>query len=143
MTEFWRIVLSGAISSCGLLCSAVYLLGQVGGPAQAQPWWIRMDTAEGALRRKRRRHMGMALVALLSVAFFIGVNFFNPADAPAAYLAFWMLVALMLLWLCLLAFGDILQTRRQARILRIRAQDELCKALPGQAQSSASGADCP
>ena len=97
MAEFWPAVVSGMISGCGLLCSAVYLLSQLGGADAPPPWWIRLDTVEGGLRRTRRRHMGMALVALLSVFFFIGVNFFDPADAPVAYLAFWMLLALLLL----------------------------------------------
>lgn len=141
MAEFWTAVVSGAISGCGLLCSGVYFLGQAGGQDQRPPWWIRMDTAEGALRRTRRRHMGMALVALLSVFFFIGVNFVDPTDKPAAYLAFWMLLSMLLFWLCLLALSDMLQTRRQWRILQAQIREELRRALPEQGESSATGAD--
>ena len=112
MAEHFVWIFSGAVSLCGLLCVALYAW-TVTRPAAAQStWWDRLDTLDGVLRRRRRRHLGMAIVTLLSIAFFPGTLFLKPATVPIPYLTYWTLMSLLALWLCLLAFSDVLHTRR-------------------------------
>ncbi len=44
-------------------------------------------------------------------------------------MAFWAVISLLLLWLCLLALSDILQTRHRWRVLQRDVQEELRQAL--------------
>ena len=119
-----------AISGSGLLCSGSYLLREVAGESDLASWWFRLDSTEGALRRKLRRHLGMAVVALLSIFFFIGINFVDPRVAtPVAYLAYWIVILLLLVWLCLLAFNDLRHTRALVRRLRRQRVDQMNQLL--------------
>ncbi len=104
------------------LFSVVGLLGAV--------WYIRQS-----LRRRRAirlrdgdagasaamfvdrpgRRLAAAIVGLVSVMFFCGVNFLDAKAAPLTYMVFWCVMAVMLLWLCGLALADMLHTRRLVR----------------------------
>lgn len=109
-----QLILSGAISTVGLVC-AVWLWRQAAGPKSA--------SRNELLRGDRPwRRLGAALVALVAVAFFAGTNFLKPDRAPRAYIAFWCVVLVLIVWMCILALVDarytirmgVQQLRRQA-----------------------------
>ena len=58
------------------------------------------------------RRLGAAICGLVSVMFFVGVNFLDSKREPVTYLVFWIVVFLLILWLCLLVGIDILRTQR-------------------------------
>lgn len=130
MSDIGQLFMTAAISGSGLLCSGSYLLREVAGEGDLASWWFRLDSTEGALRRKRRRHLGMAVVALLSIFFFIGINFVDPRVAtPVAYLTYWIVILLLLVWLCLLAFNDLRHTRALLQRLHRQRVDQMNRFL--------------
>ncbi len=65
------------------------------------------------LRNERPwRRLGAALVALVAVAFFAGANFLKADQAPRVYLAFWCVVLVLIVWMCVLALVDARYTIR-------------------------------
>jgi hypothetical protein len=113
-----RFVISGLISALGLGCAAWYLIRAAtrAGSSASE------GKAAGSLGGHRPwRTLGAAICGLLAAAFFVGVNYLDARQSPGAYALFWILILLGVLWLCGLAFYDILYTRRQLR-RALRAQ---------------------
>ncbi len=83
---------------------------------QEQP----LDAREHDFHRRqfRRRMQTSAMLGLLAVAVFIGHWMTSPPLAPLAWLIFWGLVVLVVLWMGLLAMADLLVTRFHFRRLR-------------------------
>jgi hypothetical protein len=53
--------------------------------------------------------------------YFAGANFLSAERAPRQYVLFWLGIALMILWMCVLALVDALHTLKlKARHLRRR-----------------------
>jgi len=73
-------------------------------------WWEKVDTPQGVTRRRRRRQRGMVLMATISLALFLGINFMQPNRFPVEFALYWVMVLLMILWLCLLAVADVRHT---------------------------------
>ncbi len=75
-------------------------------------------------RRFRRRMQASGMMALIGLLLPIGdwVDLFRPA--PGWFAAYWGLVLLLVMWLFLLAIGDMVSTRAHAAVAlnRIKAQ---------------------
>ena len=114
--ETVRLIFSGLVCGLGVLCGSGQLL--CGRSNAATTAWERWDTPAGTERCRRRRRLGAAIVVLISLTFFLGVNFLSPGRSPVGYLIFWITTLLLVLWLCGLAMIDLLAIRRlQQRIL--------------------------
>ena len=88
---------------------AYFVLGRV--PDRAgETAWERIDTTAGLRRRAQRRHLGMALMAVVSLATFLGVEFMSTVQAPLAFITYWLIVLLLVLWLGALGLIDAWQT---------------------------------
>lgn len=77
--------------------------------SSAVPRWFE-DSEAGTARRRRRRNLGMAIVAMLSVGTFLGVNLMRPIEHPIAFVLYWLVIMLLVCWLCVLAVVDMLHT---------------------------------
>jgi hypothetical protein len=109
-----NLFLTGVVSGSGLIVSGLYLLNRLMHPDDSveRALWAKLDLPELYERRKRRRALGMANMALISVMFFFGANFLNPRVYPPLALLFWILLLVLLIWLCLLALVDLADVRR-------------------------------
>ncbi len=58
------------------------------------------------------RRIGAAICLLLSVMFVVGLYAVDVPASPKAYAAFWLIIMVLVLWLCVLAIKDVLHTRR-------------------------------
>ena len=97
----------------GLAVSGAYFVGLLRrkeNPAE-RALWTKLDLPELYEQRRRRRTLGMTIMALISVAFFLGANFINPQVRPRAALAFWLVLLILLVWLCGLALVDLADLR--------------------------------
>lgn len=69
---------------------------------------------------------------MISIVFFLGVNFVDHVNHPRSFAALWFVVLLMLLWLVFLAVADAIQILRE----RVSSMDNLrqrfLKELPSQ-----------
>ena len=104
-----KLIVSGLICGLGLLYGGFHLFRQAS--RGADEIWARWDTPTGAVRRRRRRRLGAAIIVTTSVAFFVGVNFLSPRESTPAFLLFWLVVLVLILWLYGLAVADLLATR--------------------------------
>ncbi len=75
-----------------------------------QTAWERIDTPAGLRFRARRRRLGMAIMAVVSVATFLGVEFLSTVEAPLAFVTYWFIVVLLVLWIGALGLIDAWQT---------------------------------
>jgi hypothetical protein len=121
-----QLIFSGVLSSMGLIC-AVWLWRQAPGSKSV--------SSNELLRGDRPwRRLGAALVALVAVAFFAGTNFLKAEQAPKVYVAFWCVVLVLIIWMCILALVDVRYT------LRLGAQ-QLRRQARGQSQDAAGDDD--
>lgn len=58
------------------------------------------------------RRLGAAICLLLSIMFVVGLYAVDVPANPKAYAAFWLIIMVLVLWLCVLAIKDVLHTRR-------------------------------
>lgn len=58
------------------------------------------------------RRLGAVLCVLLSIMFVVGAHAIDVPDRWRSYAAFWILMLILLLWLCGLALRDLWHTRR-------------------------------
>jgi hypothetical protein len=132
MADDWTLVGTAIVSGLGLLLVAGYTWARKTGMS-----WPARGLIEPEARSAchRRRGLGAALIAVISVAFFFGANFFDPHPRPVLFLVYWALVLLLLLWLLALAAVDIWQTHRQRR----RHQQRLAAAARHATESAAAG----
>ncbi len=128
--DLTRLVFSGTLCTLGLVFGVLHLLRRP--TAATMAVWEKWDTPAGAERRRRRRRLGAGIVVLISLAFFVGANFLSPDRSPLAYLIYWALVVLLVLWLCGLAMADIVAIRRVQR-----------RMLASMRQATSSRADDP
>lgn len=130
-----HLLLTGLVSGMGLIVSAVYFLGRLGAKDDSaeRALWAKVDLPELYDRRRRRRTLGMAMMALISVVFFFGANFLNPQVYPPLAVAFWAVLLVLLMWLCLLALADLGDVRRlRSRLHEATRQmlyDEMGKSM--------------
>lgn len=89
-------------------------------------------------RRRRRRTLGMTMMAVISVVFFIGANFVNPAPRPYVSLLFWVVLLILLAWLCVLALMDLADVGRLRRRLIRMTHDEIRKQLSACSRAAQS-----
>ena len=115
-----EFVVSALILGLGLSIAGVYLLLRRSLAATEPGWWDRLDTPEGVRIRAHRRSFGMVIVAVVSTATFVGINFLDPLSGPRQFGYYWLIVLLMVMWLCGLALADIRQTLCVHRRWRVR-----------------------
>lgn len=58
------------------------------------------------------RRVGAGICLVLAIMFVLGANLVDIPDRPRIYGAFWIVMLLLLLWLCGLAIKDLRYTRR-------------------------------
>ena len=116
-TEF---VFSALILGLGLSIAVAYVLVRRSSAATEPGWWDRLDTPEGVRKRAHRRSFGMVIVVVVSSATFVGIMALDPLSGPRQFGYYWLLVLLMVMWLCGLALADIRQTLRVHRRWRVR-----------------------
>ena len=134
MIEF---VVSALILGLGLSIAVAYVLVRRSWTATEPAWWNRLDTPEGVRNRAHRRSFGMVIVVVVSTATFVGINFLDPLSGPRQFGYYWLIVLLMVMWLCGLALADIRQTLRVHRRWRGRYSDApLKRYLQAQARSN-------
>ena len=109
-----KILFSIIVLSVGLLCAAVYLRKpRVTGSSRAariagdRPW----------------RRLGAAICLVLSIMFVLGLHFLDGDTSPKAYIVYWLIILLLVLWLCGVAFKDLMYTRRLIMRLRNELSD--------------------
>jgi len=112
-------VFTGLISGLGLVVPGVYFVGRLVNKdhSRDRALWAKLDLPEAYDRRRRRRSLGMAMMAVISVVFFVGANYMNPRLHPDLALLFWIVLLLLLVWLCVLAMIDLAEVRRLRRRL--------------------------
>jgi uncharacterized membrane protein len=122
-------LLTGAVSGLGLTVSAGYFLRRLikGDDPAARALWAKLDLADVYERRTRRRSLGMAIMALISVVFFVGANDLSPDSHPRVALLFWVVLLILLLWLCLLAFVDLAEARELRKRLLAASREMFFK----------------
>lgn len=115
-----EFVFSALILGLGLSIAVAYVLVRRSSGATEPGWWERLDTPEGVRIRARRRSFGMVIVVVVSTATFVGINALDPLSGPRQFGYYWLIVLLMVMWLCGLALADIRQTLRVHRQWRVR-----------------------
>jgi len=129
--EHWTIVdiwSSLAVSLFLLFCALGMMVMHVRGWRSVQAQGPEEDELGFRRRQFRRRMQSSAMLGLLAVAIFAG----QLIKSPALAIAFWGATLLLLVWVGLLAVGDILATkyhfgrvRRNYRIEQAKLEAEL------------------
>ena len=117
-------ILTGLISGLGLSVATLYLIGRLRqkDDSQDRALWAKLDMPEAYDRRRRRRALSMAIMALISVVFFIGANYLDPKPHPHVALLFWVVLLILLIWLCALAMIDLAEIRKLRTRLPLAAR---------------------
>ena len=58
------------------------------------------------------RRLGAAICVVVAVMFVLGIYLLDGKPPPRVFLAYWILVLVLVFWLCGLALKDIMHTRR-------------------------------
>lgn len=109
----WAWAFSVILCGMGAAAGLAYLWMARHGSAQEGVW--RRESEAAYARRVRRRRLGAALLAAVSVGFLAGTGWLDPHLAPLVYIIYWFLILVMLAWLVGLGLLDLLQTRRMFR----------------------------
>lgn len=146
----WPIVIEpGPRPVLELVVSIVVLAGGVGmallylrGPKAQQ---AAGRTAIGGYRPWRR--LGAAICLLISIMFVAGLYALNRDTPGKVFFAYWLILALLLMWLCALAVKDMAYTRKVLAAYRAGkiklsgepvSRDEAGNDRPGSSEDSAS-----
>ena len=69
------------------------------------------------------RELGAAVCLVLSIMFVAGVNLLDATSSPRLFMAYWLVMLVLVIWLCGLALKDIIHTRHAITTRRAREQD--------------------
>jgi hypothetical protein len=105
----------------------------------SSPIWMDGRYRTTLERRGRRRRLGLAVMGLVAAMFCLGLAFLDPQAAPRSFLLFWLVVSILLVWLCWLAVSDVLMTWRLKRQLDEQTHAHIQRLI--QAQVGADGSD--
>ena len=100
------VMVAAVVCGAGLIGSVAYLV-----------WWLRWrrgveSVSASPFDRRPWRPVGAALCGLISIWMFVGLYALT-WDNPIALALYWLLLLLLIVWLCLLAARDLLYTRRK------------------------------
>lgn len=112
-----------------------------GGPttSASSPAWMDARYRRALERRGRQRRLGLAVMGLVGTMFCLGLAILDPQAAPRSFLLFWLIVSVLLLWLCWLALSDVLMTWRLKRQLDKQTHAHIQRLI--EAQVGANGSD--
>lgn len=77
------------------------------------------------------RRLGAAICGFVGIVSFAGMLLLDWRSTPRLYMLFWVIVLLLVTWLCGLALTDILHTRNLLRIERARRRARLAAMIQG------------
>ncbi len=123
MSSTLEFIFSALICALGLSIAGAYFLLRRWLSQGGLAWWDRIDTPEGVRIRAHRRNLGMAIVAVVSGATFLGINHMDPMSFPVQFVYYWLIMLLLVFWLCVLGLADIRHTLRVHRNWRRRHSD--------------------
>ena len=105
-----KLLVSILILVGGLICSWLYLRRPTVTPL---PTSLPEDSPLRLIRADRPwRRVGAAICLILSVMFVLGVYLVDIPEHPRTYAAFWLVMMVLVVWLCVLAIKDVLYTRQ-------------------------------
>lgn len=124
------------------IAGAILAVALIGGSAFAIFWhrraWRRQeqrpdlsDEDRTFYHRQYRRRMQLSLMlGLCGAAVFVGTNVLSPKATPRLFIVCWCAILLLLVWITLLAAGDLLAIRNQTRrdLQHISDQQHLLRA---------------
>lgn len=84
------------------------------------------------------RRLGAGIVVVVAVMFVVGLYWSDGSHSPRAFAAYWLIMLLMVGWLCVLAAKDVLYTRRMIAVSR-DAKTDLDAAPDRDEEASAGG----
>jgi hypothetical protein len=109
-----KLLLSILVLAIAAACAWFYLRPPVGGT-------VPEDSPLRIIRGHRPwRRLGAAICLLVAVMYVLGVYLVDIPRHPRAYAAFWLVLMLLVIWLCVLALRDILYTRQAIAKWRAR-----------------------
>ncbi len=82
------------------------------------------DDRHFLLRQFRRRMQASGLLAIIGMMIPLGDVVRVFADSPGIFAAYWIIVLLLVMWMCMLAMGDMASTKAHTTVAlnRIRAE---------------------
>ena len=113
-----KLLISILIVAAGLAVGWLYL---------RKPPLRRAPGAAPAADDRPWRRVGAAICILLAVMFVAGIYLLDEDRKPGAYVAYWLVMMALVLWLCLLVVRDLLYTRQ----VIARWKNELRGGRPG------------
>lgn len=108
------VFVSVVVLAMGVTCAVVYL---------RKPSVDPKSRAGHIIGNRPWRRLGGGICLLLSIMFVLGLHFLDGSRSPGAFIAYWLLILVLVMWLCGLAFKDLLYTRRMIMSLRDRLAD--------------------
>lgn len=108
---FCVLILAGGATFAVFYLRGLPVTGDVAGLLEDRPW----------------RKVGAVIAVLLSIMFVVGVEFLGTGGGPGTYLAYWLVMLVLVIWLCVLAIRDVMYTRRwiEERQARLRELSEV------------------
>lgn len=108
---FCLLILVGGATFAALYLRGLPIRGESAGSLDDRPW----------------RKLGAVIAVLLSIMFVVGVQFLGTGGGPGTYLAYWLVMLVLVIWLCVLAIRDVMFTRRwiEERRARLRELSEV------------------
>lgn len=105
-----KLLMSILILAGGVACAWFYLRKPAAKPPLRS---VSEDSPVKMIRGNRPwRRVGAAICLVLAIMFVLGVYLVDIPQRPRAYAAFWLVMVVLVIWLCILAAKDILYTRQ-------------------------------
>lgn len=113
-----KLAICIAILVTGLVCGWVYLFRPLcrGEGEGERPW----------------RRLGGGICVVLGVMFAVGVWLVDIPERPRPYAAFWLVMLVLVAWLCVLAVRDLAYTRRQQAARRAERAKRMALESAGE-----------
>lgn len=106
-----KLFLAISTLAVGLVIAWCYLVD----PALTAQPTSSMRDHELLLNRPWRK-LGAAIVLVVAVMFTLGLYVLDLKGGPVVFVAYWLTVLVLIVWLCILAIRDVLYTRRIVKL---------------------------